>query len=908
MEPPVKRRRQGASTFRSSLGSNNETEIDELAEPSLPPSPDQGYQLAVKRAQANQRLNATMAHIIEKYSQNFDGIGDEIDMETGEIVVNNGHLRGMRHEGDLGGGDYEDGGEGDDDDEGLLLEDLIEDSSDGEQVDDREVQDSDEVDNEGDDPKSSYEAEGGGAIGAQLGALASLLPNGYGGGIFIGFLPGLGAPPQGLEASKLTSGIPPINQNPHPMMMGPWGMPGLLPQQTWGQLGVANQQLPLPTPHVSTEKTPKPKGERYKFPTQFGDTSIWAPHSRQQDDNTPAPKRRAGRPAKLQDQTTPVQRSATASQSSSWEDTDATGSGRDEQEASRRSGRVRKQVEYMGRVSWQEASKELELNSSPSSQPSGSDKNASQEGIITPKSSQQVQDATKPKDTAETELRRVIPDSQDSATPPASSAPQPSQPQQTPKEGQKDLWATIFSGSGVDPALNLSDDEAPLPVLDYTPAEPHAETQTHELDLEHVGLESLATPGVSKERGAIRATNGPSFNPNSEPKRKTRPPGKDSASPATSSGSKRPIGRPKKESESPAVILGSEQPVGQLQEDSTPGVSIEPKRASRRLRNKPEAQAQAPAPAPATNPKRKVGRPRKVAEPPAAIPPREIENLQISSQGLAEAVPLPDQAATVEGAQNQGSDPRQMLTSPVLEAVTELHMSTLGDLEETHGASHSWPATKAIPAISAAEDTLPLLADDTMPLLADESLPVEDPLPVTIEDAPPPQTKNITPQLVDEKISQLAANKQPRQASTPKRKMAPFHEVSQNTPQKPSQTPSRSSKPSTPRFTAIRTTRAPSSRRSILSLVSADSDSDNDELGRDHPRRPDLSVTRSSVASKIKAWRSSALTTEAARTPVKKRHGEPVSPGSVIKTPGGTVRTCGIGGYQCGRDFCFTCL
>ena len=58
--------------------------------------------LRKKRAQNDKRLKSIFESIFEKYEKNFDGIGDEIDLQTGNIVVDNGHLSGMSHEKDLG--------------------------------------------------------------------------------------------------------------------------------------------------------------------------------------------------------------------------------------------------------------------------------------------------------------------------------------------------------------------------------------------------------------------------------------------------------------------------------------------------------------------------------------------------------------------------------------------------------------------------------------------------------------------------------------------------------------------------------------------------------------------------------------------------------------------------------------
>ena len=81
MAPPSKRRCLSGSTY---------TEID----------------LHARRAQNDFRLKSIFESIFDKYGKDFNGIGDEIDMETGEIVVNNGHLLGMANERDAGDGQY----------------------------------------------------------------------------------------------------------------------------------------------------------------------------------------------------------------------------------------------------------------------------------------------------------------------------------------------------------------------------------------------------------------------------------------------------------------------------------------------------------------------------------------------------------------------------------------------------------------------------------------------------------------------------------------------------------------------------------------------------------------------------------------------------------------------------------
>ncbi|KAK0515834.1 hypothetical protein JMJ35_001868 [Cladonia borealis] len=77
MEPPLKRQR---------LSTTVESEGD----------------LQERRVRNDLQLKSRFETIFEKYSKDFEGIGDEIDMRTGEIVVNNGHILGMTSERDIG--------------------------------------------------------------------------------------------------------------------------------------------------------------------------------------------------------------------------------------------------------------------------------------------------------------------------------------------------------------------------------------------------------------------------------------------------------------------------------------------------------------------------------------------------------------------------------------------------------------------------------------------------------------------------------------------------------------------------------------------------------------------------------------------------------------------------------------
>nr|WCL15687.1 MYB transcription factor 8 [Cladosporium cladosporioides] len=65
-------------------------------------SVDDNPDLARDRRANDARLKSRFEHIFAKYGKDFDGVGDEIDLETGRIIVNNGHIARMRHEVDPG--------------------------------------------------------------------------------------------------------------------------------------------------------------------------------------------------------------------------------------------------------------------------------------------------------------------------------------------------------------------------------------------------------------------------------------------------------------------------------------------------------------------------------------------------------------------------------------------------------------------------------------------------------------------------------------------------------------------------------------------------------------------------------------------------------------------------------------
>ncbi|KAL9086171.1 MAG: hypothetical protein Q9165_007236 [Trypethelium subeluteriae] len=77
-------------------------EQPETPPPRQPKSPNEWTELARKRYENDRRLEGTFSKLYEKYSRDFTNVGDEIDLETGEVVVDNGHLTNMKDERDVG--------------------------------------------------------------------------------------------------------------------------------------------------------------------------------------------------------------------------------------------------------------------------------------------------------------------------------------------------------------------------------------------------------------------------------------------------------------------------------------------------------------------------------------------------------------------------------------------------------------------------------------------------------------------------------------------------------------------------------------------------------------------------------------------------------------------------------------
>lgn len=63
---------------------------------------DPTLELHEDRRRNDLKLKGRFEHIFDKYTKDFSHTGDEIDLETGRIVINNGHLARMQNERDVG--------------------------------------------------------------------------------------------------------------------------------------------------------------------------------------------------------------------------------------------------------------------------------------------------------------------------------------------------------------------------------------------------------------------------------------------------------------------------------------------------------------------------------------------------------------------------------------------------------------------------------------------------------------------------------------------------------------------------------------------------------------------------------------------------------------------------------------
>ncbi|PSR79785.1 hypothetical protein BD289DRAFT_485373 [Coniella lustricola] len=114
MEPATKRRKPPTAQHDED---DEDDEDDELfLEPDeLNRRRDPDFQLQQSRDLAARKLKSRFEDIFTKYGRDFEGIGDEVDIISGRLVVDNGHVQSLIPT-EFGGGGV-DGGDGDDDDD-----------------------------------------------------------------------------------------------------------------------------------------------------------------------------------------------------------------------------------------------------------------------------------------------------------------------------------------------------------------------------------------------------------------------------------------------------------------------------------------------------------------------------------------------------------------------------------------------------------------------------------------------------------------------------------------------------------------------------------------------------------------------------------------------------------------------
>ncbi|KAK4231730.1 hypothetical protein QBC38DRAFT_465416 [Podospora fimiseda] len=114
MEPPTKRPRFGPAPFE-----DEDPDEDELVSrpEDVNARRDPGLRFERSRAFAAYKLKSAFESIFEKYGKDFTGVGDEIELSTGKVVVNNGHLQSLKDAAELEQDDDEEEDDEEEDDD-----------------------------------------------------------------------------------------------------------------------------------------------------------------------------------------------------------------------------------------------------------------------------------------------------------------------------------------------------------------------------------------------------------------------------------------------------------------------------------------------------------------------------------------------------------------------------------------------------------------------------------------------------------------------------------------------------------------------------------------------------------------------------------------------------------------------
>ncbi|KYK54156.1 hypothetical protein DCS_06113 [Drechmeria coniospora] len=871
MEPPPKRRRHGKSPLDST-----DTEDDELGfEPhEVLARRDPAYKLSLDRAYADNRFQSTMAHIFEKYGRDFEGIGDEIDMMTGEIVVNNGHLQNMRSETDVG---LRNGNEEAEEDEGILLDELTDDEPDGllmgpgqchkagQEAAEQEAEQEDEDDRilHGHAPSRTSTS----LVAFRRPQAPPILP------------PTTIAP--GLLGTRHLPFTPPFSFGGSPLALGI----SPLDMRSLGLFG--SHMAPLEPPDIfpgPSRLLPTP-GERYDFLERNGGSSIWAP-SYQFKDNEPdgaiQPLRQP--PARRTRRMKYIAPSASKGLNEDVDD-DIILAGKNfghDQGSSLSETHERLKDEL------------LITGDAPSSEPSrkprkrGRPVTRTKSVSHTPQQQQHEKAATQTKKgstellserstsngnipiTSREHVEFVADDQGDStAKQPRHAEQQARFPDKRPRNhahgGRRRQYKLEVQIPAVDPSR----------LAEYMAIEDAVKFVADSAD-------EASNNSVSPETEEIPEPQDASTKVNSGVSTSKLLPGR----------GRREVGTASQATMNSAYILSDDEMPIFFKQTSTSDRKV----AKDRIAQRPLPHAASPeredaiATEKAAVDDKQLVSPRatvckSVTTTEAAIQKRVTMLKNEQTERIRRLLDEVKNKSTVSNNDAPAFLSRDLLQStrrqpgPRMEISAHPSKKSSGSRAPRHGGS---------------SNVSEQVAPREEPQVSDETEKGQRRVVSTSVMPPEPATSPI----------QAPPRKPTAKPSSP---ICP-------TPSRPLCTPS---KPQTPGHRCIPITRAPSSRRSILSLLSpdpalpvdgADEERDLDELVglTDVLSTSFLSDSAAPWSSKI--WKSSALTTEIYHTPVKKRPTDAVSPGSVIRTPGGTIRSCGINGYRCGRDFCFTCL
>ncbi|KAK3719053.1 hypothetical protein LTR37_004617 [Vermiconidia calcicola] len=100
VDPALREEREVGGTDDGDYNGNGATPLG--YNPQIPDQAEYDSQLDRDRRLKRKKLRRRFEHIFAKYGKDFEGVGDEIDIKTGLIVVDNGHLKNMQHEADAG--------------------------------------------------------------------------------------------------------------------------------------------------------------------------------------------------------------------------------------------------------------------------------------------------------------------------------------------------------------------------------------------------------------------------------------------------------------------------------------------------------------------------------------------------------------------------------------------------------------------------------------------------------------------------------------------------------------------------------------------------------------------------------------------------------------------------------------